>query len=68
MICMTPEAIASQARISMEARQEASRQGAPFAWPGLVGRLLKAIDLRRLADAIRRAIPRTPRARIYDSK
>jgi len=68
MICMTPEAIASYARISMEARQEASRQGAHFAWPGLIGRLLNGINLSRFADAIRRAIPRTPRARIYDSK
>jgi len=52
----------------MEARQEASRQGAHFAWPGLIGRLLNGINLSRFADAIRRAIPRTPRARIYDSK
>ena len=28
----------------MEARQEASRQSAPFAWPGFVGRLLD-VDL-----------------------
>ena len=52
----------------MEARQEASRQGAPIALPRLVGRLLNGINLRRLANAIQRAIPRTPRARIYDSK
>ena len=52
----------------MEARQEASRQSAPFAWPGLVGRLINGIGLRRLGDAIRRAIPRTPKARIYDSQ
>ncbi len=68
MICMTPEAIASYARISMEARQEASKQGAPFAWPGLVDRLPKGIDLRRLVDAIRRTVPGKLRARIYDSQ
>ncbi len=42
----------------MEARQEASRKGATVAWPGLVGRLLKGIDLRRFADAIQRPVPR----------
>lgn len=68
MICMTPEAIASYARISMEARQEASKQGAPFVWPGLVDRLPKGIDLRRLVDAIRRTVPGKLRARIYDSQ
>ena len=49
----------------MEARHEASRQGAPLALPRLVGRLLNGIDLRRLADAM---IPRIPKARIYDSQ
>ena len=68
MICMTPEAIASYSRISMEARREASMQGAPLAIPRFVGRLLNGIDLRRFADAIQRAIPRTPIARIYDSQ
>lgn len=41
-------------------------QGAPLALPRFVGRLLNGIDLRRFADAIQRAMPRTPKARIYD--
>lgn len=42
----------------MEARQEASRKGTPFAWPGLVERLRNGINLRRLANAIRGPVPR----------
>ncbi len=68
MNCLTPEAISSYVRISMKARQEASELDAAYAQPGLAQRISNQIDLRRLDDAIRRAIPRTPKARIYDSQ
>ena len=58
MNCMTPEAIYAYARASMEARQEASSQGATIAWPGLADIRSIGIDLRRIAGAIRRTIPR----------
>ncbi len=58
MNCMTPEAIYAYARASMEARQEASSQGATIAWPSLADIRSKGIDLRRIAGAIRRTVPR----------
>lgn len=67
MNCLTPEAISSYVRASMEARQEAARMSAAYARPSFAERISSQIDLGRLLDIFRRNFRRKPKVRVYDA-
>jgi hypothetical protein len=67
MNCLTPEAISSYVRASMEARQAASEMTVAYARPSLAERFSNHINLRRLLETIRQSLKRVPKVRIYDA-
>ena len=67
MNCLTPEAIISYARASMEAQQAASELRAAYARPRSVERNINQINLRRLLETIRQSLKRMPKVRAYDA-
>ncbi len=68
MNCWTPEAIASYAKATMEARREASEMSAAYAQPGLAARLSKALKKRRLLETFRKALRRRYGERVPDAR
>ncbi len=68
MNCWTPEAIASYANVTMEARREASEMRAAYAQPGLAARLSEALKKRRLLETFRKGLRRMHRVRVPDAR
>jgi len=68
MNCLTPEAIASYVRVSMEARQAAAEMNAAYARPSAAERISNRIDLQRLQETFLQSLKRLPKVRVYDPR